>query len=83
MALYVDEILLMSTSNWQEEIMNKKKLRTEIEITDLGPARYFLGTRITKYENKITFDRTLLLRKYYIDFRWRIVIQPDGSRCET
>lgn len=46
MALYVDEILLMSTSNWQEEIMNKKKLRTEIEITDLGPARYFLGTRI-------------------------------------
>lgn len=69
-ALYVDDILLLHTSNTQEEVIDiKNKLRSEFEITDLGPAKYILGMRINKDNNKITLDQTNYIEKVLQRFK--------------
>ncbi|XP_072936892.1 uncharacterized protein [Epargyreus clarus] len=52
-----------------EVIEIKKKLNSEFEITDLGPARHVLGMRICKLKDKITLDQTNYIEKVLQRFK--------------
>lgn len=81
-ALYVDDILLFSTSNSNEKAEIKKKLRTEFEITDLGPAKYILGMKICKHKDMITLDQSGYIERVLQKFKMEDC-KPSATPMET
>lgn len=81
-ALYVDDILLFSTSNSNEKAEIKEKLKTEFEITDLGPARYILGMKICKDKDMITLNQTSYIERVLQKFKMEDC-KPSATPMET
>ncbi|KAG6465891.1 hypothetical protein O3G_MSEX015473 [Manduca sexta] len=57
LALYVDDMLLFSTSSSIKETV-KNALMHEFEMRDLGPIHNILGMKVIKSKNKVTLDQS-------------------------
>ncbi|KAJ0172339.1 hypothetical protein K1T71_012312 [Dendrolimus kikuchii] len=68
LALYVDDILLFTSSDADKHDI-KKRLNEEFEIKDLGQVHEFLGMRVCRQKNKITLDQASFITRILNRFK--------------
>ncbi|KAH9627855.1 hypothetical protein HF086_001751 [Spodoptera exigua] len=70
-ALYVDDLMVFTSPEFQGKEEVKRKLQNEFDITDLGPARHILGMKLSRKGNNISLDQSnyieKLLKKYRME----------------
>ncbi|CAG9136577.1 unnamed protein product [Plutella xylostella] len=70
-ALYVVDLIVFTSPEFQGKEEIKRKLQNEFDITDLGPAQHILGMKLCGKGNNISLDQSnyieKLLKKYRME----------------
>lgn len=81
-ALYVDDLIIFTSPNFQGKDKIKESLRQEFEITDLGPAQHILGMKLSRKDSGFSLDQSNYIQKLLKRFRMEDC-KPAGTPMET
>lgn len=81
-ALYVDDLIVFTSPEFQGKEEIKRKLQNEFDITDLGPAQHILGMKLSRKGNNISLDQSNYIEKLLKKYRME-ECKPVGTPMET